>query len=232
MGEGLFIDTTQHTGGDVNKIKVWSDFAIEHHREMKVLKGAGLLKPNHIDAKGEKWRNNSEHALVVGGLASYVAKLRKANIELAEIGGTLHDASKREDKEKKIGYATEQKVGGLTKLLADSGYTSEQIKISSYSGRVPEVYLSPDEQEKAIKEIPIESLIVAYSDARIRNTDIVSLEEARDKNKIKNPKDSAFYDQWYEFYNNVENYLFSAIDNVTPSDITNTSVFQYLQSNR
>ena len=128
MGQELIIDTTQHVGGDTIKRKVWSDFAIKHHREMKVLRSAGLLKPYDKDVKGESWRNTSEHVLVVGALASHLAKLRKADAELAELGGILHDAPKRKDKEKKIGYATEQKEGGLKRLLEDNGYTDEQIK--------------------------------------------------------------------------------------------------------
>lgn len=229
----MFIDTSQHTGGDADKIKIWSNFALTHLREMRVLRGVGLLKPYDKDSKGESWRNTPEHVLVVGALASNLAKLRNANVELAELGGILHDATKRTDKEKKIAYATEQKEGGLKRLLEDNRYTDEQIKTSSYSGRVQEVYLSPEEQDKAIKKIPIENLIVAYSDARIRNTDIVSLEVARDKNKVKNPNDSDFYDKWYAFYKKVEDYLFSTIKDVRPNNITNESVFQSLQlSNR
>ena len=66
--------------------------------------------------------------------------------------------------------------------------------------------------------------MVALSDARVRNTDVVTLEDARDGNKKKNPKDTAFYDTWYTFYKKVEAKIFENLSEIHPEDITTENI--------
>lgn len=230
MGElTLNIDTSQFAGGDSEKARVWGNFAMKHLEEMRVLKRAGLLGGGN-----RAWRNVPEHVLVVAAVASHLARLinstgREVNGEMVETAAILHDASKRRDVESGVRYDEEQKRGRLRDLLGESGYSAELIKVATYTARVPEIYLSEEEQDKAIANRSLEQLIVAYADARVRNVLVVSLGEARDGNKKKNPKDAEFYDRWYEFYQKVEKGLSSAMGLAVLPGLTNEGIFEGLQ---
>ena len=198
------IDTTQFTGGDKEKVKIWDNFARRHLAEMRILKDAGLLGKKNTD-----WRNVSEHALVAGALAGILAKQLEAsgedvNPELVEAAAILHNAGKRLDIENKVRYKAEGRKGVLPELLKKAGYPENFINMCRYTARVPEIFLDEKDQDAAINKKSIGELLVAYCDARIRNTEIVSLEDARDKNKEKVPKDADFYDKWYSFYKKFE----------------------------
>jgi len=218
--EQFNIDTTQHTGGgEKEKTEMWSSFALRHKAELRVLKDAGLLGEG-----GQEWRNVAEHLLVVGGMAGFLSKKIKeqgvdVDPELAEVAAILHDASKRLDVENKVRYAQEKKKGALVDLLREHGYKEDFIEVCSYTARVPEIYLDEKDQNDQIDKKGWEQLILAYCDARVRNTEIVSLEDARDKNKQKVPKDSDFYDQWYRFYKKVEARIFGAIAGMRPEEL-------------
>jgi len=201
-------------------------------KEMRVIKKAGLLGKDNKD-----WRNVTEHLMVVSSLAGFLAeKLKTAgqdiDPELVESAAILHDVSKRIDIERDVRYDTEKKEGRLTILLEQAGYSEQFIQTASYAGRVPEISIEDNEaRSKAIDEIPLEQLIIAYSDARVRNVNVVSLEEARDKNKAKVPKDQKFYDKWHRYYKEVEEYLFEKTDGKLKLDnIDNEECSNYLRS--
>lgn len=230
--EKFDIDTTQFTGVGGEKTKFWSAFAMKHLRDMRILRDAGLLGKENQD-----WRNIAEHSLVVGALAGFLAgELRKQGLdidpEMVESAAILHDATKRLDIEKGIRYSTEREQGELKYLLTKSGYTDEFIKISSYTGRVPEIYLEGEEQDREIDNITTEQLIVAYSDAKIRNVNVVSLEDARDANKTKDSHDENFYDEWYFFYKKVESRILEKMGDIKPKDIDNERVSRAISERR
>lgn len=197
------IDTSSHTGGSTEKRQAWSDWAIKHFGEMKLAKTAGLFP------KSEGWRNTVEHSMVVNALSMYIGrKMRELgneiDLETLDSGSILHDIGKRRNKELGISRDDELTKGVAKKIIKEGGYSDDVARVAMYSGRVPEIYLTQTEQEEAVKNMPIEDLISAYSDARVRNTNIVPLDVARDKNKEKVPADSDFYDKWYTFYSAVE----------------------------
>lgn len=222
--EKFDIDTTQFAGAGGEKTKFWSAFVMKHLQDMRILRDAGLLGKENQD-----WRNVAEHSLVVGALAGLLAgELKKQGLdidpEMVESAAILHDASKRLDIEKGVRYSTEKEQGELNDLLTKSGYTDEFIKISSYAGRVPEIYLEGEEQDREIDKRTIQQLIVAYSDAKIRNVNVVSLEDARDANKRKASHDENFYDKWYSFYKKVEARILGKMGDIKSEDIDNERV--------
>lgn len=232
--EGLVIDTRQFAGGDAPKAEVWQRFAAKHLREMRLLRQAGMLRRDNPEwEKIKEWRNVPEHLLVVGGLASYLAQSsdENADVDMVETAAILHDAAKRIDVEQEVRWGKEKKEGGLRGLLQKAGYSEKLIEAVSYTARVPEIYLSPQEQDRAIAAKPLEHLIVAYADARVRNVEIVTLGQARDKNKQKEPADAEFYDCWYGFYKKVESRIFSQTGTLKPEEVTNERVFAMLQRN-
>lgn len=222
------VDTNYYTGGEKGERQAWSSWTIKHFGEMKLAKTAGLFP------KKEGWRNVVEHSLVVNALAVYLAKKivkarQPVNADLVDSASILHDVAKRRDKESGISRDNEHAAGATRELLKRGGYTEEVIRTAEYTGRVPEISLAGKEQERAIENSPIEALIVAYADARVRNTSIVSLEEARDKNKEKIPDNADFYDKWYSFYHRVEERL-TSLAGITPSDLSEASVFEMVKS--
>ena len=232
MEEAYNIDVTQFaSSSEKEKATAWSNFALKHLKEMRVLKDAGLLGKENKD-----WRNVTEHVLVTSALAGFLARqLRDKGCDIdpqiIESAAVLHDASKRLDVEKKVRYGTEKKEGALIDLLKKFGYSKEFIENCSYTARVPGIFLEDEKQDEAIRGKNLEYLVVAYSDARIRNVNVVSLEEARDKNKQKAPKDSDFYDKWYIFYKKVESRILREIGDIKPEDINNERVLESLSKN-
>lgn len=229
--ENLKIDIRQFAGEDKSRTNIWQEFSLRHLKEMRVLKMAGMLGKDKRD-----WRNVPEHLLVVGGLASSLTQLVKSaggsvDVNMVETAAILHDAAKRIDVEQEVRWDKEKKEGGLRNLLQKAGYSEELIEAASYTARVPEIYLSPQEQDRAIAAKPLEHLIVAYADARVGNVEIVTLGQARDKNKQKNPADAEFYDRWYGFYKKVESRIFSQTGTLKPEEVTNERVFEMLQQN-
>ena len=152
------------------------------------------------------------------------------NIQLVDTASVLHDIAKRRDKEMGVKRGSEHQFDLTAEILRKAGYSDTVIEAATYSGRVPEIDLDDTEQDKRISSIPIEHLIIAYVDSRVRNTNIVSLEKARDENKQKIPLDANFYDRWYRYYQKVEKQLFSlAEDAFTPSGFSEDNVFKMVQ---
>lgn len=222
------IDSDYKTGGKSEKRSAWSAWAVKHFGEMKIAKVAGLFP------KQEGWRNVVEHSLVVNATAVYLTKkLRESglniDLKLVDTASILHDVAKRRDKENKVKRDDESLAGATVEIL--KAYPTEIIKAAQYSGRVAEIFLPNFDQDLAITIKPIEDLIVAYADARIRNTNIVSLEVARDMNKQKIPDDADFYDKWYSFYKKVETRL-TSLANIEPSEISDENVFEMVKEEK
>jgi putative nucleotidyltransferase with HDIG domain len=222
------IDSDYKTGGKSEKRKAWSSWVVKHFGEMKIAKVAGLFP------KQEGWRNVVEHSLVVNATAVFIARkiaesTQVINLELVDTASILHDIAKRKDKENKVKRDDVHTFGATGILLKD--YPAEVVRAAQYSGRVQEIFQSEEDQELAIRTKPIEDLIIAYADARTRNTNIVSLEEARDMNKQKIPSDADFYDKWYSFYHKLETRLIS-LANIKPSDISEENIFQMVKEEK
>jgi len=228
-GEESFIDTTQHTGQDTERSRVWQRWGAKH-LDYRLFQKSGVLGKG-----GEEWRNVAEHTLVVNATAHWIAQgLRSAGhpvrIDLIDAASMLQDVTKRREKEQGVGQADRLESTIHQDALRAAGYSEKVIEYALYSGRVPEMFLADsDEQRKTVENLPLEKLVGAYADARVRNVEIVSLEDARDKNKLKIPKDAAVYDQWYSFYKLVEERLFSLIGR-PPTDLTNESVFELVRA--
>ncbi len=221
------IDKTQRAGtGPKEKISVWNKWSLRHTSELRLAKEAKLLGP-----EGKVSRNVVEHLLVVNALANFIAREASRaglsiNSDVVDKASILHDISKRLDEEKGIGY--QQKSSIMAELLEKAGYNDTVIETAQYTGRVDGMFMEePISQQEDIVKKSLEALIVAYSDARVRNTDIVSLEQARDLNKQKVPKDATIYDRWYAFYKQVEERIFSDL-RIKPGDVTNEVVFDYI----
>lgn len=222
------IDTSSHTGGSVDKRQAWSDWAIKHFGEMRLAKTAGLFP------KSEGWRNTVEHSMVVNALSMYIGKKisesgKVLNLDALDSGSMLHDIGKRRNKELGISRDDELTNGVAKELIKNGGYSDDVVRIAMYSGRVPEIYLPQPEQEVAIKNKSIEELISAYSDARVRNTNIVPLDVARDKNKEKVPADSDFYDKWYTFYSAVEQEIVT-LAGIKAEDLNDKNIFNMVNT--
>ncbi len=117
---------------------------------MKLARIAGLFP------KKEGWRNVVEHSLVVNALAVYLAKKiteagHLVDMDLVDTASILHDIAKRKDKEDGVSRDKEHTAGATRELLKQGGYSEETIRVSEYTGRVPEIYLAGGEQAHAIK---------------------------------------------------------------------------------
>lgn len=229
-GHAFTIDTSSHVGGSIEKRAVWSKWAAKHLSAMRHLKAAGIL------AKDHQFRNVAEHLLVVNAAAILLARnidqsappLRHVIINKASI---IHDIAKRIQRIQGIGYEDELRSQLTPTLLKNFGYDDEVIQAVNHIGRVPEIEIKNDEEQiQVIEKLPLEYLVPAYIDARTRNTNIVSLEEARDQNKRKVPKDSEFYDKWYRYYKKVEQRLFNHARLLQPEDVNKDSVFAMIQT--
>ena len=229
---GHNIDTSQHTGGGNEHTSAWSHWSQVHMREMRVLHEAGILGLENRD-----WRNVAEHSMVVNATAVFIArKLAEAgqdiDVALVDEASMLHDATKRLEKENGISYGNEHESSVREEFLGKQGYSPEVIATTEYTGRVSEIFIDdPAERRAAVEAVPLAQLVVAYSDARVRNTNIVPLEQARDMNKQKVPADAAIYDQWYDFYHDAETRIFTAMQDpgMTPDMLNDTSVTDMVQ---
>lgn len=224
------IDTSQHTGGDKEKVHAWSVWASKHLGAFRVLKKAGIIGKEEAGS----YRNVAEHLLVVNASTNLLAKkLIEAGIpvdtRLVDLASILHDVGKRREKELGISYEMEQKSGILEDILTKSGYSGSIIETARYTGRVEDIYLGDREQDQAINSRPIESLMVAYADARVRNVDVVPLEVARDKNIEKIPQDVDFYNSWYKFYSKVERRIFSLTKDFKPEELSSDNVIEMVK---
>lgn len=228
-----FIDTSQQAGGRREKVLAWSTWAEKPHRfkALRVARETGLL-----DKKGG-WRNVVEHMLVVNAAAVWLARGLEAAGQVVAVqnvddGSLLHDVDKKILKDHKISRNEERFETTRDELLRRHGYSEEVIAIAKYTARVEEIFIETEaQQDAAIAAMPLEKLLMAYADARVRNTEIVSLEEARDKNKEKIPAEAAFYDQWYRFYKKVEERIFDLLG-VKSEMLNNASVFTMVKAAR
>jgi HD superfamily phosphodiesterase len=236
MLKGEHIDMTSHAGmhSDREQTAAWSEWSSRRLTQMRVLHEAGLLGPEN-----KEWRNIAEHSVVVNATAMYVAQeLTNSGVPidlaLVDEASVLHDVTKRLEREAGVSYATEHGSTIKRDFLKKFHYSDKVVDATEYTGRVPEMLIEdPGKQAEAIDNHSLEELIVAYADARVRNTDIVPLEMARDLNKKKVPKDEAIYDKWYTFYKNVEGRLFSYIqEDITPDSLTNDSVMEMVKKSQ
>lgn len=195
--------------------------------QMRVLHEAGILGLENRD-----WRNVAEHSMVVNATAVFLArKLAEAgqDVDLTTVdeASMLHDATKRLEKESGVSYGNEHESSVREDFLGKFGYSREVIAATEYTGRVPEVFIEdPAERQAAVEAVPLTQLVIAYADARVRNTNIVPLEQARDLNKQKVPADAAIYDKWYDFYHDAEARIFNAIGDpaTTPNMLNDQTV--------
>lgn len=234
--KGENVDMTSHAGtNDKEQTAAWSDWSGRHMSQMRVLHTAGLLGPEN-----REWRNIAEHSLVVNATAMFIAQnLEKSgvpvNMTLVDDASILHDSTKRLEREAGVSYANEHESTLRRDFLEQFDYSDRVIGATEYTGRVEEMFIDDaHEQAEAVAQKPLEELIVAYADARVRNTDIVPLEVARDLNKKKVPADAAIYDKWYQFYKNVESRIFSKIhtEGVTPQTLTSDTVSEMVKNSR
>lgn len=232
------IDISQHAGGDREKARVWDSWARRHFREMAVAKLAGLVRSRA--AEEAEWRNVVEHMLVVNAVAVWLARNvarvgQQVDVRLVDEASMLHDVDKRKLREQGISRNDERGSAILGDLLREyhEGHEHQfgpDVELAAkYTGRVPQIFEGDTTQDAAIAALPLEHLLIAYADARVRNDEIVSLEEARDQNKEKIRQDAGFYDHWYRFYKKVEKRIFDLIG-VEPSSLSNASVFTMVKA--
>lgn len=123
--EGFGIDNKENLA----KTKYFSDFALKHFSEMKILKKGEILGKENKD-----WRNISEHCLVEAVGADILAEYLGANREEVVTSALIHDWFKRKEIEKM------KKEGGLKghrdsliediNFLKEYGVDEKIIKIS------------------------------------------------------------------------------------------------------
>jgi hypothetical protein len=223
------IDTGQHAGTHPEYTGAWSDRVMGHMPEMRVLGASGL-----VGIRNKEWRNVTEHSLVVNATANFIAQELAQNgveidLEVVDKASLLHDVSKRFDKDADFREANAGRPFRLEEILSEAGYPRPVIAAAETAGRTVTMYVDPSTQRSVLAASSLEELVVAYADARVRNTDIVSLKQARDGNADKIPHDASFYNQqWYPYFQRVEERLFRIINasdpNFTPDSINNESV--------
>lgn len=186
-----------------------------------------------------RWGNVIEHLLTVNSAAVFLAeklKVAGAKIDLSVVDSAsiLHDAAKRQEIDSKIPYSKEEKAGLLGKFFKQSNFSDSIISAAHYSARVKDM-VAP-EPGKSLEDIiaarTLEQIVVGYVDARTRNDEIVSLEQALTGNCSKNPKDEVFYrNTWYPFYRVIEKRIFESLKKVNfrPEDLNNKAVFEMVK---
>lgn len=228
---GEYVDTTLSAHmNDRETSLAWKAWEERHAADMRAFEDAGLAGPENIE-----WHNVVEHSLVVNAMAVLIArKLQSGGVAIdvptVDKASLLHDVTKRKEREAGVSYDNEHEFSLKHDFLTGLGYDDAVIDGTLYTGRVEDMFIEGAIQRwNAVSGRPLEQLIVGYADARVRNTDIVSLEEARDRNKQKVPRDAAVYDLWYDFYGLAEDRIFSLMpENMVPADITNAAVVAML----
>jgi hypothetical protein len=228
MLSGENIDTTlSERMNELDASAVWRAWAEQHATGMQALELAGLSGPENVE-----WHNVVEHSLIVNATAVFIAqKLLDNGVALdmttVDQASLLHDVTKRKEREEGVSYGNEHESSLKQDFLTLLGYDEAVINGTLYTGRVEDMFIEDAMlRREAVNARPLEQLIVGYADARTRNTDVVSLETARDLNKQKVPHDAAVYDVWYDLYSLIEERLFSLMPSgeVTPADITNDAI--------
>lgn len=130
------IDTSSHTGGSVEKRRVWSAWATKLLSSMKSLNETGILSTDNA------FRNVAEHTLVVTAAASFlVQKIAESGKPVDErlvlTAGVLHDAAKRIQRERGVSYGNEHAEQILPGTLRSLGYGEAVVNAAEFTGRVP-----------------------------------------------------------------------------------------------
>jgi hypothetical protein len=232
---GENIDTASRAGTHAEHSAAWSAWILRRISDMRTLHRAGLSA-----SRKSAWRNVVEHSVVVNAGSVFLSRKLAAagetiDMDTVEKASLLHDATKRRDKEKKISYGNEKRAFQLRDYLDHAGYAGKVIAAAEGTGRVIEMFGLRSTQRASIDSLSWEEVVVAYVDARTRNTDIVTLETALhgDKNRgiegnvAKMPGDAEFYEErWYPYFKMVEDRIFAAIDDpaFTPESLNNEAV--------
>ncbi len=240
---GEFIDASLKLVTDPERGSTWEAY-IEETMPHAVFQKFGL-----VDAEGsEDWTNLIEHsAMVAAGSEQLAEQLSQAgasvDIKTARRAGWVHDAAKRRDVADQIKREDEPKDGVLTYILAQYGYTSEEIAAARNTGRLEDRYIiASDESEAAQKEAAqkreaaiakrtLEENIVGYIDARTRGSTFMTLDEARADSINAKPKDEAFFnDYWHPYYQAVEQYFQKIAPGFNPDNLDQDMIFKTVQS--
>ena len=151
------------------KTRYFSDFAIKHFSEMKILKKGGILGKENKD-----WRNISEHCLAEAVGADILAEHLKADRGAISKAALIHDWYKRREIEK-----MKQEGGGKgyqdtsvedVNFLKEYGVDEKIIKISH--SNIPE---SADVEY--LKNRSLEEKIIHYIDIITSGSEFVNYEE-------------------------------------------------------
>ncbi len=174
------------------KTKYFSDFAVKHLSEMKILKKGGILGKENKD-----WRNISEHCLAEAVGADILAEDLGADRKKVVRAVLIHDWYKRREVEamKKIGGVLGHKQASVEDewLLREYGIDEEIIKLSHSN--------IPDSADSIyLKNRSLEEKIIHYIDMATSDSDFMDFNERLDiVEKKKTAKD--FSESYREKYN-------------------------------
>ena len=154
---------------ETRKTRYFSDFALRHMKEMRVLaKGGALGKEN------AEWRNVSEHCLAETVGADILAEALGADREKVVTAVLLHDWNKRTEIETMTQHGAEEGYKEVTangeRLLRNYGVPEDVVTLSQSN-----ILKSANRNDWL--NLPIEAKIVYFIDVITSGTKFVGFEE-------------------------------------------------------
>lgn len=221
--------------------RTWTHWAAKY-LPRELFKQAGLMGDQHPDALG--WFNVVEHTVKVAGTAFTMAEMLRArgvavNSEAVVRAAMVHDLTKRGAVVAGMTRDAEDKSELLPTILRQDGSYSElEISAAANTGRSAVrsnnvAIVERDERLAVIRSKGIEAAIVGLSDALMRGTDLLTLEEAQTGNLKAKPdaaSQSFFTDEWHPYYTDVISYLGDEAPGFRIEDITDEAVFAAIEA--
>jgi hypothetical protein len=234
---GEFINPDLHLVTDPERGKTWAGY-VRQEIPVELFTRFGL-----INTEGsEDWANLVEHSAYVAATAITIAdQLIAAGVpvdrDVVERAAWAHDAAKRRDIAERISREAEVADDVLTVEMKSHGYSAAEIAAARNTGRLPDRFIeNPIERQTTIGMRTIEENIVGYADARMRGSELMTLEGARDDSVLAKPKSEAFFnDHWYPYYRDVENRFTEVLQEAgavpfDPSSINADTVYATVQA--
>ncbi len=187
MSEGpASIERIQKSPEEINRTKYFSDFALRHMREMRILKKGEILGKDN-----QAWRNVSEHCLVEAVIADVLAEAMNASEEQRKrsVQATLlHDWYKRKEVEAMKEHGG---VDGHEKAASEELKLLKEYDVAENLKKLIHSNIPDSADSEYLLSRTLEEKIIHFADAILRGTVITDFHDRMD-HKNQNPKMIAY----------------------------------------
>ena len=153
------------------KTKYFSDFAVKHMAEMRILAEGGILGSENKD-----WRNISEHCLSEAVVADILAEHLKADRKGVAQATLLHDWYKRKEVEAMQEHGAD---AGYQKTTEEDEKELRKLGVPEHIVRLAHANIPESDEKEHVKSRSLEEKIVHFADHIIQGSEIVNFTERR-----------------------------------------------------